>query len=130
MSPGDERRQLVADSRVFLARLTSGRRLVVEIHAEEETSLPSPLEVERWERAAAPGDGEILAGLSLLCRPDARGLAAEIEGGDKEPRWAAAWEVYRRQLAEVKAYPLPAWADLDGEVQEAFCAAGWELLEG
>lgn len=74
-----------AAARIFLIPTGMDRRLIVTVTAEDDGSLPSPLEVERWEASAErPTRLECLA--AFLALRDARDLGHHEIAWKREER--------------------------------------------
>ena len=96
------------------------RRLPVECYTEPIDPARKPTPQEGAEVIAAlcrdmlKHDHKQMAGAPT-------GKLAELEA-EQEPDFEAGWQAYREELRDTAGYPLPAWAELPGEVREAFCA--------
>jgi hypothetical protein len=121
-------------------------RVRVSVALEEETSLPAPMEVERWEDVQSHvvkvrmdrGFRDRKIGfiapdeMDRYPRKTLRELCAEIDAeAEAELRWAAVeeeidfeagWNAYRRELLEtVGMTMLPVWEKLPEQVRESWC---------
>lgn len=91
---------------------------------------PQPLSPEAGRRSQG-GSGKVARMVPMPLAGDGGGLrpmtTAALEDGLDV---AGAWGEYREQLAETSAIRLPVWEEVDLEVQEAFAAGLWHVVDG